>query len=322
MTSENCIIPDVPITEELAKFHVTKLKKSAWFRVIILVIFPLLIMPSALIWLVGFLLITLIITVVLAPKLWRSFGAYLLTKIFIENFKSWKEKKKAPNLLQKGVNYLLSMKVSADYTYFLEADVSNINLNSIYTLIKGRIFNLTSACIGISFIIGTIIAFFISPGLIQYYIIILIMFLVLLFSPLFLFWLIPILWTIQDANINYISKDRKIYNLYETISKSSLKKILGITGITLAFSFFLDFSRVLNPKASTIEYYIFAGFLVFIVILLIGGTALLSGILYLNKYHENIVNNFRSELAKIIDVGVISIRRVNDEEKQIILKTG
>ncbi len=314
MNSENSIISDKAITEDVMQFKVKKLGPLSWILVFIIAIVPIILVLQYFKFALVTIIVFFIVAALISPIVWKALGKKLLNAIFIESFKQWKEGKSVKNPILKLVNYLIGMDVSKDNDYYLEASVANINLNSIITILKDRIFTVTSACIGISATIATILRF-IFPRPQDIMPIIGFTMIFLLISPIILFWLIPMIWSVQDANIRCINKsDQKISDVSHKIETSTIRKIIGYYGIALAFSFFLDSGIAGTDTTNLIQKYASAGFLTVLILFLNIGVSLLAGIFYLNLYHEKLVKQFRLDLAKVLNVGVTAIRKVSDQE--------
>jgi len=295
-------------------FHVKKLNPLGWVVVLILAAVPLaIVLPIfsfALIWIV----ISFTLAIIIAPLLWKFAGKSLLASIFVKNFEIWKESEQESSPLRTLFNAFIGVKISPAYFYFLEGRCEDLNLNSFKTILTQRILNVTSASIGIAYIVATILRFII-PKNADATMIMGISLVLTLLGPLFLFWLIPMLWSIQDANIKYQDAGKDLNDLSQKISKSFLRKLIGITGITFAFSFFLD-SRLLAESAQNIiQRYAIAGLWVVFVVFLNIGVSLFAGIVYLNFYHQKVVNEFRAQLGQTLEIGVTSVRTLSEQEQ-------
>ncbi|MHA1146965.1 MAG: hypothetical protein ACTSR8_01845 [Promethearchaeota archaeon] len=314
MVSEEYIVEDIKINEDQMQFKVKKLNPLGWLLVLILAVIPLaIVLPIfqfALLWVA----ISFTAAIIIAPILWRVAGKSVLNSLFIKDFQDWKDKKGVSSLGRKIFNAIIGVKINEDYLYYLEGRVEDLNLNKIKVLLTQRIFNVTSASLGIGYTVATILRFAFPKASAQY--IMGVSLILILLAPLMLFWFIPMIWSIQDANIKYKDELKDIGDLSYRISKSTIRKFIGITGITLAFSFFLDSQLLAEQADSLIQRYILASLWVILVIALNIGVSLVCGSIYLNFHHQKVVNNFREKLASTLDIGVTSVRKLSEEEKQ------
>ncbi|MHA1379648.1 MAG: hypothetical protein ACTSRG_14850 [Candidatus Helarchaeota archaeon] len=321
---------DKTIVEELKTFYVNKLSKFRWFLVILLSVLPLIILIQALNALVFIVIVIYIVELIVSPIIWKKAGKFFLDKLILEQLKIWKKGEEL-NPIVKMINSFMGLDIVQKNYFYLEAAVPDIDLNSLWEIFKKRILNVTSACLGVAFGIATILKFIplishsteitsifgtivIETGSISAILFTTIM--ATAISPLLIFWLIPIIWTTQDANIKYVTVKQRNFDLGEKISGSFLRYLLGFAGLSLAFGFILDTPQFLvDARGNSLMKYTIAGIFLMFYVLLIIGIAFLTGMIYLSKYHEEIVNNFRSDLAQIININNTILRDLSESEK-------
>ena len=329
-------LEDKIIIEDLMRFHVVKIRALKWFLAILISLVPMLIIilfigPLSILY-----IISLIIVVLISPIIWKNSSDFFLKQLILNNLDKWKKGIEI-NFFGRLINSLIGLDITQKHYYYLEASVPDIDLNDLVDVIKSRLLNVTSASLGISFGIGTILKF--TPlyegekemrviGGILIYIpaemgaIVGVLIIITAISPILLFWLIPIIWTTQDANVKFTTQKQKISDISDKITSSLLRNLLGIAGLTLAFNFILDTEQPMRSAAgNTVMKYIIAAIMLFIFVCLIAGTAFLTSLIYLNKYHEYIVNKFRMNVAKYLNVNNTLARELAESEKILFYKT-
>jgi hypothetical protein len=134
--------------------------------------------------------------------------------------------------------------------------------------------------------------------------------------------LIPVIWTLDDVQMRGIDESKTMESLNDNVRSGVLSNILGIAGIMLAFDFIktLVLEYETNSGLATDDWIIIFMTIFFVIMTIVfgGGTSYLIGIVYLQKYHMNIVNQLRSKIAKVIPVGVASVRIALQEEINMI----
>jgi len=335
MTPAPNYLVDKVIVEDLKTFKVNKLSTFRWVIVVFISIFPLLLILQALHQLVYIVVLLYILEVIISPFLWRKAGNFFLKKLIIDQLKIWKEGKKL-NPIVRMINSFMGLDICQKNYFYLEASVPDIDMNSLWEIFEKRILNLISACLGIAFGFATLLKFI---PLFSYTIeissifgsiiieterigaILFVTIMATALSPLLIFWLIPMIWTTQDANVKYVTVKQRNFDLGDKTSGSYLRYLLGFAGLSLAFGFILDTPQFLAAARGNplLKYIISGAFLLFYVLLIIG-VAFITGIIYLSKFHEQVVNDFRMELAQIINVNNTILRELSESEKRLFSK--
>ena len=267
------------------------------------------------------LIISISITSVLSPVLglfiWKWVCSFVSRKFIYETLKIKHEKKseirEVMGQLKKEqdmakfsffrifVSSLFGFDIHPDAKYYLEEKTYTIDISSFKSFFSMRLYDLVSASLGIGFLIASIVKYAIS----DIYVGFLAGSIVLLFSPIFVSWLTPVVWTIKDSRIKYVRVNNQGYELSERIRRSLVSRFFGVSAWIAGLSFFIDLFlelyQVNNPSLAfsvAIFFLSLAG--VIIVALLAFGTLYLFGLLYHNFFHEKKVNDLRGALSEII----------------------
>ncbi len=258
----------------------------------------------------------------LAVKTWNKYTPKILQDYLVNNFRKYSLRKKGHKVEDEKLVYklgemALGLALSKDRDYFLEAEIIDVDLTKIRETMKERIIDLISACLGIVALIGVIMRNTIyigrfGPDVVNNYIGLLII--TLIFSPVLVAWLIPVIWVLRDARIKTINDERHIDDYFEFVRKGSLSRFLGIAGFLGGYSIISEIVEFKNPGSSFIQISIQSlGFLI-LAILTVAGTSYFVGMLYLFTKHEDITNDLRTVLSHYIPVGLTSVRQALPEE--------
>ncbi len=307
------ISEDIEITKDTSKFHVIK-PKLANLVVLIFVMFILFIISFS-IWIESlyFLIFVFAPIILITPTIWNRLGKIINNKLVIEGFQIW-EGKKRMNPIRYMLNWIFGLNFSIKFKYFLSAEVVDLDLNEVKKFFI-KLFDVVSACIGITFTIGTILKLSFSGENV-----ILMLLIILCISPFLISWLIPVIWTVSDGHIRMIDEKHVISDIGEKMSKSKISRFLGMAGLALGFSFILDMAYLMEGAEDAFTRYYFAAIYLLLFISLIIGLSFLLGMIYIWKYHEKRVNEFRSKIANIpLPIGITIVRRATDEEKGFFL---
>lgn len=146
----------------------------------------------------------------------------------------------------------------------------------------------------------------------------------LIFSPIFIFWLIPVMWIVNDLNIKSVDNKQTVMNLVDNIRTSQLDRFLGIGGLFAGIGFIALLLETFPGVSAYAGNWPNAGALLldalltlFMVVFLFAGVAYLVGILYLTLSHQKIVNRFRKELSELLPVCTTLARKATAEEEEI-----
>jgi len=332
-------IKNVVSSRDVPKFIVKRPNIIKW--ILILIITSLLNIMLFIFTLSSNFFLTLIfLSVVLSLFCWRFLTPWI-TRIFVINpLKKWNEqieqrKQSKQNLSQnlkinpikKFILYLIGLNLSLEKTYYLETEPNYVNLNDIRKIFKERGLELILTCMAVVFIY----LFTFNPVLniinIQEtdpYSTLVYVSIALIYSPIFIFWLIPVMWIVDDLNIKSVDNKQTVVNLVDNIKTSQLDRFLGIGGLFAGIGFILLLLETF-PGVSTYEgnwpnagaMILDALLTLFMVVFLFAGVAYIVGILHLTLSHQKIVNRFRKELSELLPVCTTLARKATAEEKEI-----
>ena len=312
------------------------------FRWVIIILFALLLNISSLVFtLTSPLYIgAIVISTLIALFTWKRLSPRITQSLVINTLKIWNARviwennpqgpKPSLSIFRKIFAYLYGINLSLDNRYYLEAKPTNLDLNSIWQLFRER---------NLEFILACMATVFLSLLLSGYndtiqghsgeckdsdFLIIVNILYLLIFSPILVSWLIPVIWTIQDLNIKMIDKRQTISSLANNIRKSQIERLLGFSGFLAGVAFFVELFEKLpcmsitdgdrpNQAILIFEAVVFLLYFLF----LYAGVAYIISIFYTRNSHEQIVNKFRNDLAQILPIGSTLARKVTAEEEQI-----
>ncbi len=260
--------------------------------------------------------ITSIVSPLLGLFLWKLVGGWVSKKLIFETLKTKHEKRgeirETLSKLKKDREYhkfsffrisialLFGFDLTTDSKYYLEEKTHSIDIGSFKSFVGTRLYDIMSASLGVGFLIATIVKSAISDPFVGFTT----GALVLLFAPILICWLTPVVWAIKDAQIKYIKPNNRDYELSDKVRKSLVSMFFGISAWLAGFSFFVNLAEEMTTfddkfAAKVAIFFIaFAG--VLIVTILAFGTLYLFGMLYLNFFHEKRVNDLRGELSEIL----------------------
>ncbi len=257
-----------------------------------------------------------IVSPLLGLFLWKQVGGWVSKKLVFETLKTKHEKKgeirETLGKLKKDREYhkfgffrfsialLFGFDLTPDSKYYLEEKTHSIDIGSFKSFVGTRLYDIISASLGIGFLIATIIKSAISDPSIGF----ITGSLVLLFSPILICWLTPVVWTIRDSQIKYIKTNNRGQELSEKVRRSLVSMFFGISAWLAGFSFFITLAEEMtsfdDKFAAKVAIFFMAIAGILIVTILAFGTLYLFGMLYLNFFHEKRVNDLRGELSEIL----------------------
>ncbi len=335
-------IKNVISSREVPKFEVKKPSIIKW--ILILIITSLLnIMLFMFTLSSDFFLILIIISVFLSLVCWRFLTPWITRIFLINSLKKWNdqikyEKQSKQNLsrnlkinpIKKVFLYLIGLNLSLEKTYYLETEPNHVNLNDIRKIFKERGLELILTCMAVIFlylytfnpVLNIINIQETDPYSTLVYVSI-----ALIFSPVFIFWLIPVMWIVNDLNIKSVDRKQTVVNLVDNIKASQLDRFLGIGGLFAGIGFIALLLETFPEVSAYAGNWPNAGALIFdalltlfMVVFLFAGVAYIVGILYLTLSHQKIVNRFRKELSELLPVCTTLARKATTEEEEIFKK--
>ncbi|MHA1202750.1 MAG: hypothetical protein ACTSQ4_09530 [Candidatus Heimdallarchaeaceae archaeon] len=105
----------------------------------------------------------------------------------------------------------------------MEKKTHSIDIGSFKSFVGTRLYDIISASLGIGFLIATIVKSTISDPSIGF----ITGALVLLFSPILICWLTPVVWTIRDSQIKYIKTNNRNHELANIVRRSLVSIFLA-----------------------------------------------------------------------------------------------
>lgn len=351
------MVEDKPITSTILDFNSIRnvvssrdvpkfvVKRPGFIKWILILIITLLLNIMLLFYSLStnFFLSLIVISIFLSLFCWRFLTPWI-TKIFVINpLKKWNEqimltqqsnqtlsRSLKINPIKKFFLYLIGMNLSLETKYYLETEPTYVNLNDIRKIFKERGLELILTCMAVIFIY----LFTFNPVLniinIQEtdpYSTLVYVSIALIFSPIFIFWLIPVMWIVNDLNIKSVDNKQTVMNLVDNIRTSQLDRFLGIGGLVAGIGFvallletFPGISAYEGNWPNAGALLLDALLTLLMVVFLFAGVAYIVGILYLTLSHQKIVNRFRKELSEILPVCTTLVRKATVEEEEIFQK--
>jgi hypothetical protein len=332
--TENMKVNDDSKKLERDKYKVIKPSKNDWLTIVIICLgfyvswFFLIqfLAPSReVITLIISLISVSIVSVVTSLFLWRFVGKWTIKKIIVNTlrdhkkyndtlmFKKEEEGEKRENkysLRRRLVALLFGINLNDRVLYYIEEEAYTVNIASFKYMLRNKMFDLTSACLGVGFLIAAFAKIFIDDLAVG----ILAGSIVILASPILASWILPIFWTLRDARVKYLTPKLNIFDLSRRIRRSILNGFLGFSGLFAGIGFLYDvmylnfFYGQAQLKFSQTLFLFFMAFVALvIIIILVLGTASLVTFIYLSKFHEKQVNDLRDELSKFLPKGITNV---------------
>lgn len=318
-TTQNPTIPiDLTLTSDFKVNHPSFGKWIIYLILSILLSMGMMVIPNFYaLW--RNLLFGIVIVVILAPKIWSKGALSIIRNNVISSLKVIQSKKEPCKKIDEqkhekkkakvgGIfNSIIGIKLPKENHYFIQKTPKIKNLNKITDTYAKYIFDVISASIGITFLLAFAIKYIFGNIFPSPMVILVIIIIFLCLSPLFMFWLLPVLWTLKDVDVRSQNAELDIDNLGDQMRQGFFRKVLGFTGFITGIGFFLDlgpdfWSNIPNIQNS-IQIYVFSAVYLGLFALSIGGTATLITLIYLNKYHEKNVNILRQEIAQFLPMG-------------------
>ncbi len=261
------------------------------------------------------------VTIPVAVFCWNKVGLWSINKIIIGTVENWKnqmntDKTREPKgemkigFLKQLYLLLLGLRYSKDNKYYFELTIPNRNMKDIRKILSTLMVQVTSACLGVGFLIAILVRPFINSRETA----LLISVLIIIGAPIFISWLIPLTWTLKDINLKYINSDQEVRTISDDMRKGILSRFLGFSGFLAGMGFLIDTLPAMMgnfnngaPVISNLLVYIVAIFVLLFIIILIFGTNLLVSVIYITKFHEKRVNDVRAKLCGFIPYGITRV---------------
>jgi hypothetical protein len=281
--------------------------------------------PGAAIGLVFGVLATSVLSVFLSLLLWKRVGKWTIRKIVVETLRQHKEyndkrmsgeeegsetkKKKKYTYRRKLVSILFGINMDDGVLYYVEEGNYSADISSLKYILKEKMFDLIAACLGAGFLIAAFAKIFIE----DVYVGVLAGSIVTLLSPILASWILPVIWTLRDSRIKYMTPKMNNYEMSQKIRRSILSRFLGFSGLLAGMGFLYDILELIlystrKPRfGESVLLFLLAIASLLIIIVLLAGTASLVTMIYLTKFHEKKVNDLRDELSEFLPYGITNV---------------
>ncbi|MHA1953777.1 MAG: hypothetical protein ACXAAM_01780 [Candidatus Heimdallarchaeaceae archaeon] len=279
--------------------------------------------PGATIGLIFGVLATSVLSIFLSLFLWRKMGKWTIKKIIIDTLKQHKnyndsrilgedeeaKKKKKYSYRRKLIVILFGININDGVLYYVEEGNYTADISNSKYILREKMFDLIAACLGVGFLIAAFAKIFIE----DVYVGVLAGSIVTLLSPILASWILPVIWTLRDSRIKYLTPKMNNYELSQKIRRSILSRFLGFSGLLAGIGFLYDTLELIlyptrNPKnGQSVLLFLLAIAVLLIIIVLLAGTASLVTMIYLTKFHEKKVNDLRDELSEFLPNGITNV---------------
>lgn len=275
------------------------------------------------------------VTIPIAVFCWNKVGLWSINKIIIGTVETWKnshphtDKTQDPKgtmkigFLKRLYLLLLGLRYSRENRYYFEQTIPNRNVKEISKIVSNLMVQVTSACLGVGFLIAIIV----RPLINSRETALLISVLIIIGAPIFISWLIPLIWTLKDINLKYVNSDQEVRTISDDMRKGILSRFLGFSGFIAGMGFLIDILPEMMgnlnndaPVVSNLVVYIVSVLVLFFIIILIFGTNLLVSVIYITKFHEKRVNDVRAKLCGFIPYGSTRVE-IHPEKPKMICKS-
>jgi len=318
------------LNQEMMRFDITNPSKFRW----ILIIGIALILNIE--WINatgGFGIVISFCVIIIASYFWSKIGFMILSKTVIREFNDFNlefgQKKSRNNQVSIGRSNLIlrifgtillrfsGFRLSKFNEYYLEAEVKDVEIGNFKDFLRLRLLDVVSSCLGLSLLVGVSLRYLLPYINKTFFIgftadeLIVFLFYSVAMSPLFVFWLIPVIWVFEDAQLRTVDIDKGVDSdeLIIKVRRGLLSKLLGWGGLLTGLIYLADLSTDLyGSDVSIVFKYSWALFILIWFLLTVTGTAYLTTVIYLARFHEKNVNEFRKLLSRIIPVGVTLVK--------------
>lgn len=264
--------------------------------------------------------------IIITPIIWERISDFVLSNRWMKGFESTlhsenKNHSERLNENDKKVGFMpfkriLGVKPKTDRRYYLETRSAGTNLNNIKKTFGSKILGAISGSIGLTFLIAFVLNLIVTSEIMveplestdALFLSIMIMQIV----PLFISFLIPVNWILNDISIRYITDTGFIEDLGENMSRGIFRRFIGIGGLILGINVCYDLAYD-STAPILINFWVTFVYFVFYFLLLNAGTLVLVSLLYLKFYHEKKVNLMRNKFMDYISLGETSVKSEIDE---------
>ncbi|MFW9917405.1 MAG: zinc ribbon domain-containing protein [Candidatus Thorarchaeota archaeon] len=279
-----------------------------------------------------------IIAIILSIFLWKKVSALVMNRIVLTNLNLWKqehlrkqgaemEPAKTKGVFRVGIISklllrALNFRLDPNNVYYLEALGKESDSSSIARTFREKIIELTFTCLGIGFLLATALKpLFLTYGALEEPDFLFLVIVLILFSPVFVSWLMPVLWLLEDCQIRSIDSDKNIGDLSEDVRGGQLSQFLGLAGLVAGINFFIDIVPEIHDDIETYadQLWYSISYTMSMTMMLIA-SAFIVGMVYLGLFHENQVNEFRRLMVKNLSLGLTILRDATKAEKEFIEK--
>ena len=296
--------------------HVFKVKRPGilsrvkYFALIIAGLFPLAIFP----WAVGLGIIAVILSYLFTARIYSKVGQGLVEKNVVQALKSYRKEKEKPNpekVISEGINSIIGLKFDTKKNYYVEDQVVDLNMDDVPTILKGRVFDIISASLGITFIFGMILTSVMEVNEDSIGGIFGIMLIFNFFGPLIVSWLIPMVWILEDTDIRVVDDKHQIVQIGQQLRSGLFSKLLGVGGLMLGVTFLSSNATIFmeEENPSIVGIYGISMILVFLFMLMIASPSMAVALSYLEHHHEKNVVACRTLLREILPTGLTIVKR-------------
>jgi len=266
-----------------------------------------------------------IISVIASLFLWKYVGKWTIKKIIVNSLKDHKDyndslmfkkedsiekNEKKYRFRRRLISILFGISLKDRVLYYVEEEAYTANISSIKYILRNKMFDLTSACLGVGFLIAAFAKIFINDIAVG----ILAGSIVILASPILASWILPIIWTLRDARVKYMTPRMNSFELSRKVRRSVLSRFLGFSGLFAGLGFLYDvmylnfyYGRIELKFHETLFLIFISLVALLIIVILLLGTASLVTFIYLTKFHEKKVNDLRDELSKFLPKGITNV---------------
>ncbi|MBD3404602.1 MAG: hypothetical protein GF411_00525 [Candidatus Lokiarchaeota archaeon] len=254
------------------------------------------------------LIIPNLIIILITPLVWQKTASIIMQNQVVRSFESAKKKSIATRPMSL-LGRVFGMKTfGSEHNYYLEGKVEERDLNDITNLFRNRMLSAISSNIGFTFYIAFLINYFLPSDLTgkdALFLSIMVMQLV----PLLISWIVPVNWALKDTLIRTVGENNTIYDMGEEMNNGILDKFIGIGGLIVGVNVAFDLAYDATLLETT-NILVAAVYFVFYFLLLSSGTIVIISAIYLNGYHESLVNSVRVKLSEVIRVASTNINNV------------
>lgn len=260
--------------------------------------------------LTGIYLVLFTASSILTIMIWNTLGMRWTSFLLHQIVKKWQVKTsgKSISLGYRVLFWLLGIKVHENYHLYLKSIPESIDLSSGLSVLRERSVELVFTCMAFLFLVLSLV----RPDLyyqdqVDGYIALVYINWGLIFSPVAVFWLYPLIWITNDIGLRYIDENQAVRSVVTDLRHSQLNRFLGISGFFAGIYYFLELYETF-PEMGAIDGVSMNIFLLvveaatglLIVAAFFIGFVLLFSIFYLRFFYGNHAQSVRQKLAQEI----------------------